>query len=495
VPDAGSRPQPLGALVMPGQRTTPTTTTPVVTPTGLPTSPLLTRIEQRRTEIATLGDQLIKLGEERDLALQQVATTERKISELQAALLQAEREAAIAAANAFRDQAALPPGAVGSGLADLDALARMQRGESATEQAASRQLAIIRAAQTAALAEKSAATARATDLSQQYTKLNASIVKKQAALQKLEQKHRTEISAAEAAESAADRRLGANYLDGAAQGRGADPRAVKAVEFALAQVGDPYVWSEEGPDQYDCSGLMYAAYRSNAAGNFPLRRVSRDQYDQTKQKAVDRYSLLPGDLLFFSSSNSWTGIHHVAMYAGDGKMVEAPRSGLDVRLVPVRWSRLFQATRIYGSVDGQTPTPNLNNPGDPGNSTTNPPNTPKPPSTPPQTENPSTPPKTEDPSTPPKTEDPSTPPKTEDPSTPPKTENPSTPPKTEDPPAQGTDPPAQQPSNPPASSNEDESPEGTGSESSSADSSSSSSSSSSASSSASSSSAANDDGE
>src|SRR3954453_21232011 len=86
-------------------------------------------------------------------------------------------------------------------------------------------------------------------------------------------------------------------------------------------------------------------------------RVSRDQYYQTRNKVVDRYSLLPGDLLFFSSTNSWTGIHHVAMYAGEGMMVEAPRTGLDVRLVPVRWTRLFQATRFFGSVEGSTNAP------------------------------------------------------------------------------------------------------------------------------------------
>ena len=95
----------------------------------------------------------------------------------------------------------------------------------------------------------------------------------------------------------------------------------------LAQRGDPYVWSEEGPDQYDCSGLMYAAYRSVG---FNLTRVSRDQYYQTRDRAVSRYSLLPGDLLFFSSSSSWTGIHHVAMYLGDNKIVEAQQSGVPV---------------------------------------------------------------------------------------------------------------------------------------------------------------------
>ena len=361
VPDPGSRPSPLGTLVMPGQKAaTPVTTTP--TTPGVAMTPLLQRIEKRRAEIAALGDKLIRLGEERDLARQQLDVATRKVTDAGLALTKAQDEAAAAAAAALRDQAALPPGTLGSGLADLDALSRMQRGETASEEAATRQLAIVQAAQTAALAEQAGAGAATADLTQQYDKLNATIAKKQAALQKDENRHADEITAAEAAQSAEDRRLGAGYLGGTAQGRGADPRAVAALTFALAQRGDPYVWSEEGPDQYDCSGLMFAAYRSSAAGNFPLMRVSRDQYWQTRNKVVDRYSLLPGDLLFFSSTSSWTGIHHVAMYAGSGMMVEAPRSGLTVRLVPVRWSRLFQATRIYGSVDGPTRTPDLTDP-------------------------------------------------------------------------------------------------------------------------------------
>jgi cell wall-associated NlpC family hydrolase len=457
VPDPGSRPAPIGTLLMPGQRSATTPTTPVVTPSGLPMSPLLAGIEKRRTEIATLGDQLIKLGEERDLALQQVTTAEQKLADVQIALMQAEKEAATAAANALRDQAALPPGAIGSGLADLDALARMQRGESATEQAATRQLTIVRAAQAAALSEKSTATARATDYAQQYTKLNATIAKKQAALQKLEQKHRDELTEAEAAESAQDRQLGARYLEGANQGRGADPRAVAAVRFALAQVGDPYVWSEEGPDQYDCSGLMYAAYRSDAAGRFPLTRVSRDQYRQTSGKVVDRYSLLPGDLLFFSSTNSWTGIHHVAMYAGDGKMVEAPRSGLNVRLVPVRWSRLFQATRIYGSVDGPTETPDLSNPGNGGNPTSTPPTTPPTTTKPPTTKPPTTPPTTTRPTTKPPTSTTPPPPPTTTTPPPPTTTTPA-PPTTTTP----ANPPDSTPADPPDSSGSS-SPSGSGS--------------------------------
>jgi peptidoglycan DL-endopeptidase CwlO len=393
VPDPGMRPLPLGTLVMPGLPASATAaTTPVINP-AVPMTPLLRKLEKQRNEIAKLGDELIKLGQDRDLARQQISTAAQRVSDLQAALIKAKQEAAAAAAAALRDQAALPPGTLGSGLADLDALSRLQRGESISEEAASRQLAILQAELTAATAQQDTATTDATDYAAKYGKLKAQIDKKQAALQKLEQQHSDEISAAEAAESAADRALGTEYLRGAADGRGADSRALAALDYALDQIGDPYVWSEEGPDQYDCSGLMFAAYRRAQAGNFPLQRVSRDQYWQTHLKTVDRYSLLPGDLLFFSSSSSWQDIHHVAMYAGRGMMVEAPRTGLDVRLVPVRWTRLFSATRVYGSVDGITREPDLSGrPTGDGDGATTPPTTTKPPTTskPPTTTKPPT---------------------------------------------------------------------------------------------------------
>lgn len=433
----GSRPQPLGTLAMPGQQAGTPTATAITTP-GVAMTPLLQKIEKQRADIAALGDKLIRLGEDRDLAQQQVGTAAQKVSDAQTALIKAEQDVAAAAAEAMRDQAALPPGTLGSGLADLDALAQMQRGESETEEAASRHLAIIRAAHAAALAEQATATTTATDATRQYDTLNATLAKRQAALQKLEQKHAEEITASEAAQNAADLALGQGYLDGASQGRGADPRAMAALAFALAQRGDPYVWSEEGPDQYDCSGLMYAAYRTSAAGNFPLARVSRDQYYQTRSKSVDRYSLVPGDLLFFSSSNSWTNIHHVAMYAGDGMMVEAPRTGLHVRLVPVRWSRLFQATRIYGSVEGVTEGPDLNAPpaGNPGaNPGTNPGASPAPSSRPPSSPPYSKPPVR--PSKPPvSSSSASTPPSSSPPSTPPSS-SPAPANPTSDPPASG----------------------------------------------------------
>jgi cell wall-associated NlpC family hydrolase len=384
VPDVGSRPMALGTLVMPGQSTSTPTTTPTLI--GVANSPVLQKIEKGRAEIATIGDQLIQLGQDRDLALTQQTTAEQRYDQAITAVQQAQADAAAAAAASVREAAALPPGTFDSGLTGLGDLARLQRGDGNTDEAVAHQLESAQITAQIALTDEELAEKRYNDFVAQYTKLNTELTKKQAAQQTLELAHADELAAAESSETAADNALGAQYLAGAEAGRGADPRAIKALEFALAQRGDPYVWSEEGPNEYDCSGLMWAAYRSVG---FQLERVSRDQYWQTRNKVVDRYSLLPGDLLFFSYSNSWTGIHHVAMYAGNGMMVEAPRTGLTVRLTPVRWSRLFQATRVFGSVQGVSEGPDLGSP-DP-EPTTTPTKKPTTPPTTPATTKPTTP--------------------------------------------------------------------------------------------------------
>jgi cell wall-associated NlpC family hydrolase len=450
VPDVGSRPMALGTLTMPGQQSaSPPTPAPL---TGASTSPVLQKIEKGRAEIATLGDQLIKLGQDRDLARDQLATAQQRSAVTEDLLREAQTAAADAAAAAMRDAAAMPPGAFGTGLTGLGDLARIQRGED-TQGAAARQIELAQVAAQLALDEQELTGKRLQELQTQYDKLNATIVAKQAAQQRLELANADELAAAEATQNAADSRLGAEYLAGAEAGRGADQRALTALNFALAQRGDPYVWSEEGPNQYDCSGLMFAAYRSVG---FPLTRVSRDQYWQTRNKVVDRYSLLPGDLLFFSYSSSWRGIHHVAMYAGNGMMVEAPRTGLNVRLTPVRWSRLFQATRIFGSVEGVTQGPILGAPDpDPtGGGTTTAPTTgatSRPPSTPPTS------PSSQPGSTPPTSRPPTTPPTSPSTSTTPST-SPSTSPSSSSSPPTSSNPTTTAPATNPAPTEPDDDP-------------------------------------
>jgi hypothetical protein len=108
------------------------------------------------------------------------------------------------------------------------------------------------------------------------------------------------------------------------------PAAV-AVRFALAQLGKPYQWVPTARGSYDCSGLVQTSYK--AAGVHPPR-VSRQQYGAGKQ--VSLRSLRTGDLLFYARDTSdRRTIHHVGMYLGAGRMVEAPNRQAPVRIASI----------------------------------------------------------------------------------------------------------------------------------------------------------------
>lgn len=99
--------------------------------------------------------------------------------------------------------------------------------------------------------------------------------------------------------------------------------AQAAVDAALSQVGKPYQWGAAGPDSYDCSGLTMWAW---AHAGVSLTHSSAAQYGATSR--VSQSDWQPGDLLFYGSP-----IHHVGMYIGGGRMVEAPYTGASVRVV------------------------------------------------------------------------------------------------------------------------------------------------------------------
>jgi murein DD-endopeptidase MepM/ murein hydrolase activator NlpD len=119
-----------------------------------------------------------------------------------------------------------------------------------------------------------------------------------------------------------------SWLQGAA-GRAplATGAAAAAVRFALAQLGDPYVWAAAGPDQWDCSGLTMAAW---AAAGRALPHYSAAQYLATTPVTPDR--LRPGDLVFWAGGGGPDAIFHVALYLGAGQVVHAPRPGTQVRV-------------------------------------------------------------------------------------------------------------------------------------------------------------------
>jgi cell wall-associated NlpC family hydrolase len=115
--------------------------------------------------------------------------------------------------------------------------------------------------------------------------------------------------------------------------------AQAAVDTALAQVGDSYVWGATGPNAFDCSGLTQYAY---AAAGVSLPHSSSMQSQMGTP--VSRSELQPGDLLFFYSP-----VSHVGMYIGNGQMVHASTSGQPVKVASIDAMPSYNsARRIVG---------------------------------------------------------------------------------------------------------------------------------------------------
>jgi cell wall-associated NlpC family hydrolase len=121
-------------------------------------------------------------------------------------------------------------------------------------------------------------------------------------------------------------------------GTGAGP-AQDALTYALAQLGTPYLWGGEGPDAFDCSGLVQAAFASTGVS---IPRVAQDQFNAGPLLPPGE-PLQPGDLVFFGNGPGDVG--HVGMVSGPGLMVDAPFTGAVVRFDSYERASYVGATR------------------------------------------------------------------------------------------------------------------------------------------------------
>jgi cell wall-associated NlpC family hydrolase len=136
-------------------------------------------------------------------------------------------------------------------------------------------------------------------------------------------------AAEEAAEQAEQPDPAPQEADPAPEGNPAPSEgADAAVDFAKAQLGEPYVYGASGPDSWDCSGLTMGAW---AAAGESLSHWSVAQYSETTP--ISFSDLRRGDLLFWGDSNDPDTIYHVAMYLGNGRMIHAPQPGENVEIV------------------------------------------------------------------------------------------------------------------------------------------------------------------
>jgi cell wall-associated NlpC family hydrolase len=124
----------------------------------------------------------------------------------------------------------------------------------------------------------------------------------------------------------------------------AKPKAVsgttvsaRAVAFARAALGKPYVYGATGPGAYDCSGLTQAAWR---AAGVSIPRTSQAQWAGLARVAPS--AVQPGDLVVYN------GARHVALYIGNGQIIEAPRPGKVVQTAP--WRSGWYASQFTGVV-------------------------------------------------------------------------------------------------------------------------------------------------
>ena len=218
-----------------------------------------------------------------------------------------------------------------------------------------------RAAESLAAAEQVEAAARrqAEDVEQERSGLLADLAQAQEELVTL-------LGSAAAAEEYERRLAGIEGALGDAEldapleelaGAGSTPAAAAAIGAALRMVGTPYAWgggtlSGPGPGigvdagvvGFDCSGLTRYAYAQADVG---VARNSRAQYATLPK--VARADLQPGDLVFWANDvTDPATIHHVALYLGAGRIVEAPYSGTRVRVRPMYWSGYIGAVRPTG---------------------------------------------------------------------------------------------------------------------------------------------------
>ena len=133
-------------------------------------------------------------------------------------------------------------------------------------------------------------------------------------------------AAAQAEAAAATQDSGSTSTSGTGTGTGTSDssyatKAAKAIAFARAQIGKPYVWGATGPGSYDCSGLTQAAWK---AAGVTLPRTTYDQVNAGT--TVSLTDAQPGDLVFF-----YDDISHVGIYIGNGMMIHAPKPGAYVR--------------------------------------------------------------------------------------------------------------------------------------------------------------------
>lgn len=117
----------------------------------------------------------------------------------------------------------------------------------------------------------------------------------------------------------------------------------EALDLARQFLGTPYVWGGANPSGFDCSGLIQYVYKQIG---IDLPRLSADQARSGQEVSLDE--LRPGDLVAWNNSSRNVGADHIAIYVGDGKIIEAPRPGASVQINTIHDRGNAWGVRISG---------------------------------------------------------------------------------------------------------------------------------------------------
>ncbi|MDG4828931.1 NlpC/P60 family protein [Solwaraspora sp. WMMD1047] len=275
-------------------------------------SELTERITKSSTELEKVVESYNRLNEEIKDTKAAVADLSVKLGPLEEQLEQRRAEIGVLAAEAYKTgglsaaDALLHPGGADSLVARLgtvDHLIRDRERQISGFDEAQRELAEQKAVLDSTLAKQ---TAQAKELANGKKKIEADLAK-------LYDLRREAYGSPTTA--------GSSYTGKVPAVSG---QAGAAVRYAYGAIGKPYVWAGEGPNGYDCSGLTLAAWK---AGGKSLPHNAAMQWDATAR--ISRSALKPGDLVFYS------GLGHVGLFVGDGKIIHAPSAGDSVKLVSV----------------------------------------------------------------------------------------------------------------------------------------------------------------
>jgi cell wall-associated NlpC family hydrolase/outer membrane murein-binding lipoprotein Lpp len=285
-------------------------------------------VDQVQAKINELTSHFDRVSVQFDQASQQLPTAQSRLSQVRARLDQANAQFRAAQASVARNAAAAFEDSGATSVAGVltsgDPSAVLRQGSLLME------LSGMRNAQTQQLLTAASELA-GVERQMQRTEDGVAALKSQLAAQK---KSLGGLIATEKAtlasltvpqqQAVATNTIGASGTTTATYTGPVSSQADKAVAFAYAQLGKPYQWGATGPGSFDCSGLAQAAWAAAGVA------IPRDTYEQwAALPHISASAIQPGDLLYYD------GIGHVAIYVGDGYIIDAPQTGMDVEKIPM----------------------------------------------------------------------------------------------------------------------------------------------------------------